>query len=71
MDYYNVVFINLYLAESARQYAQYEKLGRKHIRIMFKRNISDLTQDANVFIKNLDPTVTVKDLQINPTMLPA
>jgi polyadenylate-binding protein len=49
-------------AESARQYAQYEKLGRKFIRIMFKRNIRDLPPEANVFIKNLDPHVTVKDL---------
>jgi len=49
-------------AESARQYAQYEKLGRKHIRIMFKRNVRDLPSEGNVFIKNLDPSVTVKDL---------
>lgn len=50
-------------AESARQYAQYEKLGRKNIRIMFKRNIRDLAPEANVFVKNLDPNVTVKDLE--------
>jgi RNA recognition motif-containing protein len=50
-------------AESARQYAQYEKLGRKNIRIMFKRNIRDLVPEANVFVKNLDPNVTVKDLE--------
>lgn len=49
-------------AESARQYAQYEKIGRKHIRIMFKRNVRDLPPEANVFVKNLDPSVTVKDL---------
>jgi len=49
-------------AESARQYAQYEKLGRKYIRIMFKRNVRDLPPEANVFVKNLDPSVTVKDL---------
>lgn len=50
-------------AESARQYAQYEKLGRKNIRIMFKRNIRDLVPEANVFVKNLDTNVTVKDLE--------
>lgn len=49
-------------AESARQYAQYEKIGRKHIRIMFKRNVRDLPPEGNLFVKNLDPSVTVKDL---------
>jgi len=49
-------------AETARQYAQYEKLGRKHIRIMFKRNVRDLPSEANIYIKNLDPNVTVKDV---------
>jgi len=29
---------------------------------MFKRNIRDLPSDANIFIKNLSPNVTVKDL---------
>jgi len=50
-------------AEIARQFAQNEKLGRKHIRIMFKRNVRDLPSEANIFVKNLDKNVTVKDLQ--------
>lgn len=49
-------------AESARQFAQYEKIGRKHIRIMFKRNVRDFLPDANLFVKNLDPSVNVKYL---------
>jgi len=50
-------------ADIARQYAQNEKLGRKHIRIMFKRNVRDLPPEANIFVKNLDRNVIVKDLQ--------
>jgi len=57
-----VNFIHPRDAESAKQYAQYEKLGRKHIRIMFKRNIRDLSDEANVFVKNIDPSVNVKKL---------
>jgi len=49
-------------AESAKNYAQYEKLGRKQIRIMFKRNVRDLPLGANIFVKNLDHNVTSKDL---------
>jgi len=55
-------FIHPRDAESAKQYAQYEKIGRKHIRIMFKRNIRDLPADANIYVKNIDPQATVKDL---------
>jgi len=60
-------------AESARQFAQYEKIGRKYIRIMFKRNVRDLPPEANIYVKNLDPHVTVKDLhnhfsQVGPVL---
>jgi len=60
-------------AESARQFAQYEKIGRKNIRIMFKRNVRDLPPEANIYVKNLDPHVTVKDLhnhfsQVGPVL---
>lgn len=55
-------FIHPRDAESAKQYAQYEKIGRKHIRIMFKRNIRDLPHDANIYVKNIDTNATVKDL---------
>jgi RNA recognition motif-containing protein len=57
-----VNFVNPRDAETAKQHAQYEKVGRKHIRIMFKRNVRDMPQDANVFVKNIDPNATVKDL---------
>jgi polyadenylate-binding protein len=49
-------------AENARQVAQYSKLGKKNIRIMFKTNVKDLDNDANLFIKNLDHNVNVKEL---------
>jgi polyadenylate-binding protein len=57
-----VNFVNPRDAETAKQHAQYEKVGRKHIRIMFKRNVRDMPSDANVFVKNIDPNATVKDL---------
>jgi polyadenylate-binding protein len=57
-----VNFINPRDAENAKQFAQYEKLGKKQIRIMFKRPIKELTTDANLFVKNIDPTVTVREL---------
>jgi len=50
-------------AENAKHVAQYEKLGRKHIRIMYKRpNIKQLNNTANVFIKNIDKAAIIKDL---------
>jgi len=55
-------FIHPRDAESAKQYAQYEKIGRKHIRLMFKRNIRDLPPEGNIYVKNVDPHATVKDL---------
>jgi polyadenylate-binding protein len=57
-----VNFMNPRDAENARNSAQYEKIGRKHIRIMFKTNMRELSSDANLYVKNLDPSVTVKDL---------
>jgi polyadenylate-binding protein len=57
-----VNFINPRDAENAKQLAQYEKLGKKHIRIMFKRPIKDLSNDANIYVKNIDPSVNVKEL---------
>jgi len=57
-----VNFIHPRDAEQAKQYAQYEKLGRKHIRIMFKRNIREIPPEANIYIKNIDPAVNVKEL---------
>jgi len=57
-----VNFLNPRDAENARNSAQYEKIGRKHIRIMFKTNMRELSPEANLYVKNLDPSVTVKDL---------
>jgi polyadenylate-binding protein len=57
-----VNFIHPRDAEAAKQYGQFEKLGRKHIRIMFKRNVKELPSDANIYVKNIDPNVNVKDL---------
>jgi len=57
-----VNFCNPRDAEQARLVAQHEKLGRKYIRIMYKRqNIKGLNE-ANVFVKNIDKHATIKDL---------
>jgi polyadenylate-binding protein len=57
-----VNFCNPRDAEQAKHVAQYEKLGRKHIRIMYKRpNIKQL-HGANIFVKNIDKNATIKDL---------
>jgi len=60
-------------AENAKSQAQYSKLGRKNIRIMFKRDVRELPPDANIFVKNLDPNVNVKELhnhfaQVKPVL---
>jgi polyadenylate-binding protein len=58
-----VNFCNPRDAENAKHVAQYEKLGRKHIRIMYKRpNIKQLNTSSNIFIKNIDKAATIKDL---------
>jgi len=49
-------------AEAAKQYGQYEKLGRKPIRIMFKRNIKDTPQEPRCHIGPLDPATTKEEL---------
>jgi len=57
-----VNFVNPREAETAMSLAQGEKLGRKCIRIMFKRqNLKALTE-GNVFVKNVDKHATVKEL---------
>ena len=40
--------------------SQYEKIGKLPVRIMYKRNPRD--QEGNIFVKNIDTTVTHKEL---------
>jgi polyadenylate-binding protein len=49
-------------ADAAKKYGQYEKLGEKHIRIMFKRNIRDLPSESNIYIKKIGPEINVREL---------
>ena len=49
-------------AENARLLAQYEKIGRNPIRIMYKRNIHETPEGCNIFVKNIDQTVSFKEL---------
>lgn len=50
-------------AEASKQYGQYEKLGRKPIRIMFKRNIKETPQEPKVFVGGLNPSITKEEIQ--------
>jgi polyadenylate-binding protein len=54
-------FVNAKEAENARQLSQYEKIGKSPIRIMYKRNVHE-TEASNIFVKNIDPTVSFKEL---------
>lgn len=49
-------------ADAAKKYGQYEKLGEKHIRIMFKRNIRDLPAESNIYIKHLGNEINIREL---------
>jgi len=56
-----VNFFNPRDAESARSLSLYEKLGNKPIRVMFRKsNIKEL-HEGNLFVKNIDPPVTIKE----------
>jgi len=56
-----VNFFNIKDAESARMLSQYEKIGRKPIRILHKGDPRQ-KPEANLFVKNIDPSVTFKEL---------
>eukprot|EP00331_Platyophrya_macrostoma_P014649 CAMPEP_0176475568 /NCGR_PEP_ID=MMETSP0127-20121128/43677_1 /TAXON_ID=938130 /ORGANISM="Platyophrya macrostoma, Strain WH" /LENGTH=641 /DNA_ID=CAMNT_0017871175 /DNA_START=60 /DNA_END=1985 /DNA_ORIENTATION=+ len=56
-----VNFIHYKDAETARMIAQYDLIGRKPIRILHKGDPRQKT-DANLFVKNIDPQVSFKDL---------
>jgi len=49
-------------AEKARQALNYEKIDGYEIRIAPKRNPSDFKTNSNIFVKNLAPETTTKDL---------
>jgi len=58
-----VNFMQLRDAENAKHLAQYELLGRKNIRIMYKApNIKQLPSGNNVFVKNIDKIANIKEL---------
>jgi polyadenylate-binding protein len=49
-------------AEKARSLSQYEKIGNKPIRVMYRKNNIKELHEGNLFVKNIDPTVTVKEI---------
>lgn len=58
-----VTFYNPTDAETAKIHANHEKILIKPIRVAWKRSIRDLDGQANVFIKNIDATVSVRELE--------
>lgn len=51
-----------FLAENAKLVAQYQVIGKKPVRIMFQKNMREKKNEANLFIKNIDTSVPVKEL---------
>lgn len=58
-----VTFANINDALRAKSLLNYTKILDREIRIALKRNPSELNQNANLFFKNLDPTITSKKLE--------
>merc|ERR1712087_787377 len=58
-----VTFANINDALRAKSLLNYTKILDREIRIALKRNPSELNQSANLFFKNLDPTITSKKLE--------
>ncbi len=56
-------FSNINDALRARSILNYTKILDREIRIALKRNPSELNTTANLFFKNLDPTVTSRKLE--------
>ena len=58
-----VTFANINDALRAKSLLNYTKILDREIRIALKRNPSELNQSANLFFKNLDPSITSKKLE--------
>jgi len=58
-----VTFANINDALRAKSLLNYTKILDREIRIALKRNPSELNTGANLFFKNLDPTITSKKLE--------
>jgi len=58
-----VTFANINDALRAKSLLNYTKILDREIRIALKRNPTELNQSANLFFKNLDPTITSKKLE--------
>jgi polyadenylate-binding protein len=58
-----VTFANINDALRAKSLLNYTKILDREIRIALKRNPSELNQGANLFFKNLDPSITSKKLE--------
>lgn len=57
MSYYN-----LRDAENAKLNSNHEYILSNPIRVTWKKNFKELSADSNIFVKNLDLSVTVADL---------
>lgn len=57
MSYYSVRD-----AENAKTNSNHEYILSNPIRVTWKKNLKELSTEFNIFIKNLDPVVTVADI---------
>ena len=49
-------------AENARLNTNHEKILKNPIRVCWKKSLKDMVSDANVYIKNLEPSVNIKEI---------
>jgi len=57
-----VSYYNLKDAENAKNLSNHDKILNNPMRVTWKKNVREMNPEANVFVKNLDESVTVKDL---------
>ena len=50
-------------AERAQKEANHQNILDRPIRVLWKKNMWEVSKDANVFLKNIDPSATSQDLE--------
>jgi polyadenylate-binding protein len=55
-------YYNIRDAENAKTNSNHEYILSNPIRVTWKKNLRELSTEFNIFIKNLDPSITVADI---------
>jgi len=55
-------YYNLKDAENAKINCNHKVILQNQIRVTWKKNIRELSSENNIFVKNLDPSITVENL---------